>query len=473
MRAFLDARLDDAERLALEALALAQQAQIEEVPIVFAPLIFVVRALQGRLTELEPAFRAIIEQHPEQIAVRRASFAWMLAELDREHEARPEFEALASRDFDDIPRNGMWALNMSMAAMACAYFGDRSCATKLYERFRPYEDLVLVSGNGAVCTGSAATALGELAQTLERFDDAERHFERAIAVNRRLRAPAITARSQGLYAAMLVTRGRPGDIERARELSGEAMAVGERIGVKSVVESATELLRRIDELPRRPSATPPAVAIGTVALRREGEYWTLETRRSVFRLKDAKGLHYLEHLLGSPQLEFYALDLVASEEAGRREPVPATAAAATASLGVRTLADEHAGELLDPQAKAAYRARLEDLEAEIEEGERFNDPERAARARAEREMILSELSSAFGLGGRDRLASSASERARVNVTRALKGTIRRIGEQDAALGRHLSGAVRTGTFCSYRPDPDGEVGWELGEAAAERPRATS
>jgi hypothetical protein len=66
-----------------------------------------------------------------------------------------------------------------------------------------------------------------------------------------------------------------------------------------------------------------------------------------------------------------------------------------------------------------------------------------------------------GLGGRDRRAASAAERARVNVTRALKREIRRIGDQDARLGRELSTTVRTGTFCAYEPDPRHPVTWEV------------
>ena len=69
-------------------------------------------------------------------------------------------------------------------------------------------------------------------------------------------------------------------------------------------------------------------------------------------------------------------------------------------------------QLLDATAKDEYRRRLEDLRGDIEEAEGFNDPERAANARAEYEFISRELAGAVGLGGRDRRASSDAERAR-------------------------------------------------------------
>jgi hypothetical protein len=77
------------------------------------------------------------------------------------------------------------------------------------------------------------------------------------------------------------------------------------------------------------------------------------------------------------------------------------------------------------------------------------------------DFIAQELSSAVGLGGRDRRAASAAERARVNVTRALKREIRRIGDEDVRLGRELSTTVRTGTFCAYEPDPRRPIEWRV------------
>jgi hypothetical protein len=43
------------------------------------------------------------------------------------------------------------------------------------------------------------------------------------------------------------------------------------------------------------------------------------------------------------------------------------------------------------------------------------------------------------------------------VTARIKDAIRRIGDADPELGRHLSRSIRTGTFCVY--DPDQPVRW--------------
>jgi hypothetical protein len=116
--------------------------------------------------------------------------------------------------------------------------------------------------------------------------------------------------------------------------------------------------------------------------------------------------------------------------------------------------------MLDAAAKAAYKARLDELRAEVEEAERGNDPARAAKARAERDFLVAELARAVGLGGRDRRAASHAERARLNVTRAIRSAMANLARADPALGEHLSRTIRTGRYCSYTPDPRVPITWE-------------
>ena len=123
--------------------------------------------------------------------------------------------------------------------------------------------------------------------------------------------------------------------------------------------------------------------------------------------------------------------------------------------------------MLDAPARAAYRARLAELAAELDEAERWNDPERATRVRAERDFVADELGAALGRGGRPRTLATDAERARISVTRALRAAIDRIGRVDAAAGAHLAVAVRTGAFCSYHPERT-ELAERPGYAAAVR-----
>jgi hypothetical protein len=173
----------------------------------------------------------------------------------------------------------------------------------------------------------------------------------------------------------------------------------------------------------------------TNVFRREGDFWSIVFADQTVRLKDLKGLHYLARLLADPGREVHVEDLVSGESGDPAIP-----------------RGGDAGELLDPQAKQAYRRRLAEIDEDLEEAGTMGNAERAAQAEAEREFLVRELARAVGLGGRDRRAGSSSERARVSVTRAMRQAIARIREHNARLGEHLDQAIRTGTYCAYRPD---------------------
>src|SRR5262249_33598940 len=124
--------------------------------------------------------------------------------------------------------------------------------------------------------------------------------------------------------------------------------------------------------------------------RREGEYWTVCFEGSVARLADAKGLRLLARLLADPGREFHAVHLeAASSQTQRPAPARARAAAGWGELQVRPdLGD--AGELLDATAKAAYKARLDGRQAELDRAGRLGDRGRAATASAERDFLVGE-----------------------------------------------------------------------------------
>ncbi|HWC26798.1 MAG TPA: hypothetical protein VG474_09455, partial [Solirubrobacteraceae bacterium] len=85
----------------------------------------------------------------------------------------------------------------------------------------------------------------------------------------------------------------------------------------------------------------------------------------------------------------------------------------------------------------------------------FNDPERIARIREQLELVACEVEEG------ERTSSAAAERARINVTRAIKAAVRRISEHEPELGHLLRATVRTGSLCIYEPDLGTPVSWEI------------
>ena len=182
----------------------------------------------------------------------------------------------------------------------------------------------------------------------------------------------------------------------------------------------------------------PTTDLRRWVLRRSGEYWEVGSLGDLRHVKDSKGMRYLHELVSHPHRDTHVLDLVGG--------------------GV---VSGSAVEAIDEKAVGSYRARLEDLRDEIADARDANDSERANRLLAEFEAIADELQSATGLGGRIRRAPNAVERARMSVRKALKTAIDRISAVAPDAGRHLSGAVRTGAFCSYDPETGVTPDWEL------------
>jgi tetratricopeptide (TPR) repeat protein len=451
-QATLAGRFEEAERLAEEGLALGERVQHQGVMVFFPVAIAMIRFAQGRYGELEPLLREQVRRYPA-LPGWRASLAYALADAGRQAEARIEYERLAIDDFAGLPRDFTWVTNLTFLALVCGLLGDTKRAGMLYELLLPHAaENVRVSRIGVGSAGPVAHYLALLAATRGRWDDAARHFEAAIRMNARTGAAPFMVNSWYHYAQTLRARGRTGDQEQAQEHLARAVATAQALGIRlpQVADA-----RGPAQDPQPEPAKPIAREIAREsAFSKEGEFWTITYRSRSFRLKDRLGLAYLARLLTQPGHELHALDLVTWASGGgngsiRHEPF----AAALRSDGGEAV--------LDQQTKAAYRSRLTELAAELEEAESWQDMERAARAKLEIDALTEQLAQAVGLGGRDRTMANDAERARVSVTKAIKNAIRRIAAHDAALGEHLAHSVKTGIFVVYAPDPAISVSWSV------------
>jgi uncharacterized protein with von Willebrand factor type A (vWA) domain len=111
-------------------------------------------------------------------------------------------------------------------------------------------------------------------------------------------------------------------------------------------------------------------------------------------------------------------------------------------------------EVLDNQARRAFRTRLREIESDLAAAADSNDPGRTERLEEEREQLLAELRRATGLGGRSRKMADTAERARSAVTWRIRNAIKKLEPAHPALARHLTNSVKTGVFCSYSPEKE-------------------
>jgi len=455
MRAMLDGRLEEAERLARGALDIGGLRQSEYVTYLFKHVLLVaIRWTQGRLGELREA----IEAHGERFSpLARWRNALAAVELADERAARAEVERHARSDFADLPRDGFWILHLCSLVEACVLLGDDQRAAQLYQLLSPYADRNAISIT-TMPFGPVALRLGMVAAMLGRWEKAERHFELAMDRCNRLGAPAITARVLYERSRMLVARGQEADLASVAELLAQAEGICRELDLPGVGGRVAALAASIEPSRRVADAGP---SVPGAVFRRESDYWTVAYAGQTARLRDVKGLCYLACLLRRPGQEVHALQLVREAEGLPVEAAGGRSSDAVLHTGLRISRLDEADRLFDPQAKAAYRRRLRELEEDLEEARSWGDPERAARAEEEMEALTEELRRGAGLGGRDRALPSPAERARVSVTKAIKKAVRTIARHCPALGDHLAASVRTGRYCSYAPPGEAPPAWSF------------
>jgi hypothetical protein len=192
--------------------------------------------------------------------------------------------------------------------------------------------------------------------------------------------------------------------------------------------------------------------------RKEGDYWTISYQETSFRLRHLRGLDYIAHLLRHPDVEFLALDLLAPTA---HEPVSSSVSPQRVAPNAPSSYLDGTEELLDSQARATYKRRLEELREELEEAQAFNDLGRVDKVQEEMDFLAAELARAVGLGGRARTTTTSAERARVNVAKGIKIALTKIAEQSPPLEHYLTTTIKTGLFCSYTPPPFNPISWEL------------
>jgi len=222
--------------------------------------------------------------------------------------------------------------------------------------------------------------------------------------------------------------------------------------MRAEILGAEQKVERIQEAPEHGSS----LATHEESLFIEpNEYWTIRYEGHVALIKSTRGLHYLAILLRDPGREFHVRELLAHP---LDAPVPSAGDAVPEQV-TGGLSDGFP--VLDAQAKAEYKRRINELRDELEEAERFNNAQRKTEIQNELQAICEHLASAVGLRGRDRKTCSDGERARSAVTKCIKKAIRKIGEAIPSLGYHFADSIKTGYLCSYNPHPDRPVAWKF------------
>jgi hypothetical protein len=331
----------------------------------------------------------------------QAALLWVAA--GEPGRARPLLHQLAGPDFSRIARDLDWlVIVVTLTEVAVATRAEALAETGLC-LLAPYAGRGVVNGGGAAFAGVVTDYLHQASELLGTGD-----------------APHWAARAASEYERM----GASWWLRRLPSVAAAPQA-------KAAHDSGD-----------RPGETHPRVAHMRPG---RGGIWWVGRDGALTAIRDAKGLHYLHIMLQRPGADIAAIDL-SDTVAGH----PGTGAA-----------DRDIGGMLDKQALSAYRRRLTEIDADLDEARSWADTGRAAKLAAERDALLGQLRAATGLRGRPRVSGSPHERARIAVRKAITRAIDRIAAADPALGRLLSDTVSTGAICRYDPDPDRPIHWVL------------
>ncbi len=235
-----DGRLAEAERLMIAALPVGQAIGEAQATTTFGAQITVLRLYQGRMGEVEAMIRGIMAQSPG-VPVYQATLAMALAEAGHVDQAAEVLDELGHAGFGSVAEDGLWMVTMCAASLAYWRAGCREGVDDLYAVLSRYPDanssVASSSSNGAV-----AGYLGILATLLQRWDDAERHFEYGMALNEKMGHRPALAYNRLHYGDMLLRRNEPGDREKARALLQQSLEAARDMGMAKVIEDCDRLL---------------------------------------------------------------------------------------------------------------------------------------------------------------------------------------------------------------------------------------
>jgi predicted ATPase/DNA-binding SARP family transcriptional activator len=242
IRALMNARFAEAEKLIMQAAELGGRVPGSPSPLVALGQIFVLRWFQGRLGELEGALASFVEQYPA-VPAWRCALAITLCEEGRHDRARALLDEVASEGFDSFPHDNLWLASMMMLAQTCAVTGAREHAPALARRLQPLAGLSAVAPTTA-WFGPVDRALAGLAAVQERPDEALAYLARAAALCEQARSPAAAALVQLDRAEVLLLRDNAADAVEARKLARAALATAETTGMRYATVRALGLLSR-------------------------------------------------------------------------------------------------------------------------------------------------------------------------------------------------------------------------------------
>jgi DNA-binding winged helix-turn-helix (wHTH) protein/tetratricopeptide (TPR) repeat protein len=233
MRAYVSGRLELAEQLIAEALALSTSVG-EPAYNCYCAQIIGVWLVQGRYLEAASLVREAAMRYPA-ILGWRAVLACADVFTGREAHARKTLERMMENELSDLPSKPHVMLNtLTPLVELCAIVGDAEIAGALYDALLPFAHHHGHLHLGVMSYGPIERHLGMMSTQMGEFGAAEQHFERALVASRKMQSPVFESMTLGQYARMLMTSGQSSCETRASELLEHGLALANASGMHGV-----------------------------------------------------------------------------------------------------------------------------------------------------------------------------------------------------------------------------------------------
>jgi DNA-binding CsgD family transcriptional regulator/tetratricopeptide (TPR) repeat protein len=223
-----EGRLDAAEAMVRRSEEAGRLLTGRDASGTYGIQMFSLRREQGRLAELAPVIRILTAGNREH-GPWRPGLICLLVELGMEAEARRELDRVHRTGLDPF-RDTIWLGSLTYLTDACTALGDEVLAAALYSELGPLTGTNVMVGHLVMCYGAADRYLGMLAATLGEWERAEKHFERALVLNREMGMHTWLAHTEYEFARMLLARG-PGERSRAETHLSRAAELAADIGM--------------------------------------------------------------------------------------------------------------------------------------------------------------------------------------------------------------------------------------------------
>jgi len=237
--ATLEGRFDDAEAMIRDSFMAGQEARDPSSFILVGGGAFILRTFQGRITEMMSLAHEAPKLFPYLTEFAHCLYAMTYADVGAFDLARAELLDPETGTPFELADDAVFGFAAYALGRAYWRLGDADGARWLLDRALPLAATNTFTGYGG--WGSMHFPLALACATCERWDDAESHFEAALAVHREFGWVACVVDTQVAYAAVLARRRGQGDADRALALLDEATAAAERLGMTAHLRESASI----------------------------------------------------------------------------------------------------------------------------------------------------------------------------------------------------------------------------------------